>query len=350
MAQTTIQSTTQNFIEIYDITNNLVLLNDGSAALILEVSAMNFGLLAEEEQDSVIYSYAGLLNSLNYPIQIIIQSNTKDVTNYLKLLKDQEQLASSQKKRELISRYRLFVSDLIRERNVLDKKFYITIPATALELGILPPSSILPGKQNQIDLSTVDRSKLVEKALTILEPKRDHLFAQLGRIGLYAKQLKTQEIIKVFYTSYNPEAAEGQGLTDTNSYTTPLVKASVTSPVQGENTNQPPERVLSSEQVQAEQNLNNNQQITDTNTESQTQVIPESEATEPLVSQEEPLVSQRPEASLEITQNSEGEINNPSLVSGNVLENQTENFASEDSQDSTLFGNAEDLPPPVEIN
>ncbi|HYD34875.1 MAG TPA: hypothetical protein VD999_02310 [Vitreimonas sp.] len=219
-----IHSTTQQFLDIYDITNDLLIMKDGAVALVLNVSAINFGLFAEEEQDAVIYAYAGLINSLNYPIQIVVRSQTKDITSYLQLLKDQEDQAGSPLRKQQIAQYRAFVSDLIRERNVLDKKFYVVIPASALEMGLLPPSSVIPGVK-KTDVSTVERSLIIEKARNILEPKRDHLMAQLGRIGLFAKQLTTQDIIQLFYLSYNPEASDGQQVTDTRSYTTPVVSA-----------------------------------------------------------------------------------------------------------------------------
>jgi hypothetical protein len=221
-----ITSTSQNFLDIFDITNNMVIMKDGTASVMLTVNAMNFGLLAEEEQDSIIYAYAALLNSLNYTVQIVIQSQTKDVTSYLSKLKDREEKASSVTKRKMISRYRGFLNDLIRERNVLDKKFYIIIPATALELGIIAATSVLPGSA-KFDISTIDKSMLLEKAKNLLEPKIDHLISQFNRLGLIAKQLSTQEIIKIFYNSYNPKASEGQEITDSRSYTTPLVEANV---------------------------------------------------------------------------------------------------------------------------
>ncbi len=225
MAEQTISSTTQQYLDIHDITNDLVIMKDGTTSLILTVDAMNFGLLAEEEQDSIIYAYAGLLNSLNYPIQVLVRSQTKDVTSYLRRLQEQEAQASTQEKRHRIGRYREFVSNLIHERNVLDKKFYVVIPAGPLELGLLTAQSVLPGQQT-FDVTQIERSVLLEKAQNILEPKRDHIISQFARIGLYSNQLTTQEIIQLFYLSYNPEAAEGQGIADSNSYTTPLVKAS----------------------------------------------------------------------------------------------------------------------------
>ena len=174
----------------------------------------------------MIYAYARLLNSINYPIQILIRSQTKDITSYLQLLIEQEEKSASKLQRGQIGRYRQFVSELIQERNVLDKKFYVVVPANSLEMGLLPPQTVVPGVK-QVDVSTVDRSVILEKAKNILDPKRDHLIAQFARIGLYARQLQTQEIIQLFYNSYNPETSDGQQLVDSKQYTTPLVKASL---------------------------------------------------------------------------------------------------------------------------
>jgi hypothetical protein len=219
-----IQSTTQNFLDIYDITNNMIIMKDGSVAVILTVSAMNFGLLAEAEQDAIIYAYAALLNSLAYPIQIVIQSQTKDATAYLAKLKEQEKKASAPTKKKLIQDYSLFVSNLIKQRNVLDKKFYVVIPASTLELGFISAQSFIPGS-NKFDITSIDKTIILEKAINLLEPKIDHLIAQFNRIGLFANQLNTQEIIQVFYNNYNPEASEGQKIADTSHYSSALVGA-----------------------------------------------------------------------------------------------------------------------------
>jgi hypothetical protein len=226
MSQPAITSTTQDFLDIFDITNDMVFMKDGSAAAILIVSAMNFSLLAEEEQDAVIYAYAALLNSLNFQVQINIQSKTKDATAYLDLLRIREEEASSQDKKKRISRYREFVGQLIQERNVLDKKFYVVLPAAPIELGIVPPQSMIPGGA-QLDMASIEKNTLLEKAAGVLQPRVDHLIGQFNRIGLYARQFSTQEIIQNYYNNYNPEAVEGQQITDTSDYTTPLVQASV---------------------------------------------------------------------------------------------------------------------------
>jgi hypothetical protein len=273
MANQSINSTTQHFLDIHDIANNFLIMKDGATAVVLTVDALNFGLLAEEEQDGIIYAYARLLNSLNYSIQILIRSQTKDITNYLQLLIDQEEAATSKLQKEQIGRYREFVSQLIQDRNVLDKKFYVVVPANSLEMGLLPPQTVVPGVK-QVDISTFDRSVILEKAKNILEPKRDHLIGQFSRIGLYARQLQTQEIIQLFYNSYNPESSEGQQLMDSNQYTTPLVKASVM--------NQPPSLF-----EQAAPPVNNISEPTPAIT--QPEPIPQPAITQPEPTQPEPI-------------------------------------------------------------
>lgn len=201
-------------------------MKDGTTSVIITVDAMNFGLLAEEEQDGVMYAYASLLNSINYPIQIVIKSQTKDVTGYLLLLREQEEIAPTKIMKQRIRAYREFVGNLIHDRNVLDKKFYVCIPASSIELGLLPPSTVVPGTKT-FDISSVEKNVVLEKARNILEPKRDHLISQFARIGLFSRQLNSQEIIQLFYVSYNPEAAEGQQLADSSNYTTPLVTAGI---------------------------------------------------------------------------------------------------------------------------
>ncbi len=219
---TFIQSTTQNYLEIFDVTNDMVILKDGSVALVLAVGSLNFGLLAEEEQDAIIYSYAGLLNSLTFPIEVVIRSQKKDVTAYLKYVKEWEDKVLSPLRKTQIRRYREFVGELVKERRILDKKFYVAIPfkSITLDKGVVPQIK----KKETIQF---DRAYVLERALTDLEPKRDHLIAQFGRIGLAARQLNTQELIQLLYTIYNPGSYEGQKMGDTRSYTTAMVEASL---------------------------------------------------------------------------------------------------------------------------
>ncbi|HKY74484.1 MAG TPA: hypothetical protein VJ246_04200 [Patescibacteria group bacterium] len=226
--KTHIQSTTQTYLEIFDITNDTIILKDSSVAMVLSVGSLNFGLLAEEEQDAIIYTYAGLLNSLTFPVEIVIRSQKKDVTAYLRYVKEWEDKTLSPLRKTQIRRYREFVSELVKERRILDKKFYVAIPfrGTAAE-----PKGAIPQIKKK-EIPQLDRAYILERALTDLEPKRDHLISQFARIGLNARQLNTQELIQLLYTIYNPGSYEGQKMGDTRSYTTAAVEASLSGVIQ----------------------------------------------------------------------------------------------------------------------
>src|SRR3989344_8259290 len=100
-----IKASTQKFTEIIDIVDSVVLLEGGYACLVIEVTASNFALLSKKEQDAKIYSYASLLNSLSFPIQIIIRNQRVDITSYLKNL---EELEKHTKNEMLASHIKLY--------------------------------------------------------------------------------------------------------------------------------------------------------------------------------------------------------------------------------------------------
>ena len=120
-------NSTQKFTEVIDIVDNIVLFTGGTACIVIEITASNFALLSKKEQDGKIYAYASLLNSLTFPIQIIIRNKRMDISSYLKDLEEQE-LAT---KNELLSRhiamYRDFVREMVRVNVVLNKAFYVAI-------------------------------------------------------------------------------------------------------------------------------------------------------------------------------------------------------------------------------
>lgn len=211
-----IRSTTQEFLEIEDIKNDLLLLSDGSCVTIIETTAVNFGLLSEKEQEALIFAYSGLLNSLSFPVQIYLHSKHKDISGYLQKLT----LAETQQKNPIlasrIERYREFISSTVKERNVLDKKFYLVIPFSALELGVTNVSTLVRKRG-----LPYPKEYILNRAKTVLTPKRDHLLRQLSRLGLKGSQLTNQKLIELFHDIYNQE--EILHPTDIEGATTPLV-------------------------------------------------------------------------------------------------------------------------------
>lgn len=220
----------QEHLDILDIKDNFVLLKPGSATLVIQANAVNFDLLSEKEQDAMIAAYSALLNSLSFPLQIVIRSRKLDISGYLAAIEQQAQTQSNPYLREKISSYKEFVGGLVQKGEVLDKRFYLAIPHHELTVT---PTSIFDHLRRFIGLKakprTIGKAGLLQRAKTDLEPKRDHLIKQLNRLGIKARQLTTPELIELFYEIYNPEQARIQHLEKgISQYTTALVEPATT--------------------------------------------------------------------------------------------------------------------------
>lgn len=217
-----IKATTQEFLEIEDISDDLVIFKDGSCTLIIETSAVNFGLLSEEEQDAIIYAYAAFINSLSFPMQICIMSKRMDVSSYLDLVAQEEQKQQSLKLKNQIRKYYQFILSVVKENRVLEKKFYISIPFSSLELGVGGSLNIFGSKKSRLPFP---KEYIVQRAKTALFPKRDHLLRQLNRLGLKGNQLNTKRLTQLFYEVYNPTGSESQHIEDIPGINKPLVES-----------------------------------------------------------------------------------------------------------------------------
>lgn len=195
-------ATSQAHLPIADITDDILLYKDGGAAVVMESTSLNFGLLSEKEQEAVIAAYAALLNSLSFSIQIVIRTQRKDISSYLNYIDAAAQKISNQKLLGLMNGYRQFIVDSIKKKNVLGKHFYVVIPFSPLELGV--SKSILSTVRRGGPLP-FPKSYVIKKAKVLLYPRRDHLIRQAGRLGIRLRQLVLNELVDLFYAVYNPE-------------------------------------------------------------------------------------------------------------------------------------------------
>lgn len=202
-----IKSSTQNFIEIENIKDDIVLMKDRSAVLVIEVSAVNFWLLSIEEQSSMIYSYANLLNSLSFPVQILILSRKMDIFSYLDYLDSQINKQNQEIIKKRLISYREFIKNTVKKNTVLEKRFFFIIPFSPLELGF-----------SGVSAQKLKEEYVITRAKTSLYPKRDHLLRLLSKIGLKGTVLERQELIELFLNLYNPSAT-GRKLAPIESYT-----------------------------------------------------------------------------------------------------------------------------------
>lgn len=197
-----IQRPTQEAVPIADIIDDIVVYKDGGAAIILESSSLNFGLLSEREQEAVVISFAAMINSLSFPVQIVVRTQRKNIGKYLSFLDTKIEATSNEKLKKLMVSYKEFINETIKKRNVLGKRFFVVIPFSAIELGI--SRSTFSTNQSNSKLPYT-KEYVLKKIKTALYPKRDHIIKQCARLGLRARQVGRADLIALYYELFNPD-------------------------------------------------------------------------------------------------------------------------------------------------
>ena len=199
---TAILSTTQKHLPITDITNDIVIYKNGGAALVMESTSLNFGLLSEKEQAAVIAAYAALINSLSFSMQVVVRTQRKDISSYLRYLDEQDAKITHPLLKTLMQGYKGFILESVKKKNVLGKRFFVVLYLSPLELGVGKSIKTFTKRTGPLPYP---KSYVIKKAKIILFPRRDHLVRQAGRLGIKLRQLKNRELTDLYYTTYNPE-------------------------------------------------------------------------------------------------------------------------------------------------
>ncbi|MSU26128.1 MAG: hypothetical protein EXS44_02585 [Candidatus Levybacteria bacterium] len=215
--QKTKMGSTQLFTEVKDIVDHVVFINNGSACSILQIEAINFSLLSDREQLSIIGAYANILNSLSFSIQISIRSKQVDISSYVRLLnKECERKTihaelSQEKNQSLImqiKKYRDFIQSLVMVNSVLDKSFYVILSFSPLEQGVI---GVVNGSHNLIDIASSN-----------LKAKAEIIQGELKRFSLRSNLLLRDELIRVYYDIYNEGQSSPNSLVE--GISSPIVK------------------------------------------------------------------------------------------------------------------------------
>lgn len=224
MPNTKIRASTQDHLDIQDIRDDLVILKTGWVALVITTTAVNFDILSEAEQDAIIYAYGALINSLSFPVQILVRTKRADITSYFNHLTEAARNQANPDLKRQIIKYQEFIKSTVQTKTVLDKQFYLVISFSPMELG-------LKGIKSKKSAKAKSKAGIFNEAKIVLAPKRDHLIKQLSRLGLSARQLTTQELIELYYDIYNPAPTGTQKITlDSSSYTAPIVQPALEVP------------------------------------------------------------------------------------------------------------------------
>ena len=206
---------TQRYIDIAEIKEDVVIMRDGTLRAVIMVASINFALKSEDEQDAVIAQYVAFLNSLEYPLQIVIQSRRLNIDKYLERLKVAEREQQNDLLRMQITEYSAFINELVELGQIMQKQFFVVVPYN-------PLSDKRKGffSQMQDAISPALSVRLAEKRFqerkAQLQLRVEHMQGSLNSMGLKSQQLDTQGLIELYYRVYNPETFDSEKMSDTD--------------------------------------------------------------------------------------------------------------------------------------
>lgn len=215
-----------------EIKDGIVVMRDGSLRMVILASALNFDLKSPQEQDSIEYAYQGFLNGLHFPIQIVVRSRRLELDPYLDKLEVIQAAEENPLIAGLMEDYIFNVRGLLEQVNIMNKEFYVVVPyyieavSKSRDNAGFKFASLF--KSNTDETQTTEMFEQRKRDLI----QRTNIVAQgLAQLGIRAAVLSTQEVIELYYTSYNQSEAISQNLTDIDQMTTPVVKRGNSDPV-----------------------------------------------------------------------------------------------------------------------
>jgi hypothetical protein len=213
-------NSTQNMLQIAEIRDGIVIMSDGSFRSVVMVNSINFDLMSRAEQEAVEFSYQNFLNSLYFPLQIFIRSQKVDMGPYIEKLDKVRSEHDNMLLALLMDDYVDYIESLSEQTNIMDKKFYIVIPffpkidaqkTFTQSKNFLTGFTALFSKQDQ---HVVINEEDLEKAKSELRNRVQTVLDGLMQCGIQSLPLDTEELIELYYDTYNPDTATRQQLKD----------------------------------------------------------------------------------------------------------------------------------------
>jgi hypothetical protein len=222
-------NSTQNTLQIAEIRDGLVIMNDGTFRSVLMAKSINFDLMSQSEQEAIEYSYQGFLNSLYFPVQIFIRSQKVDLQPYIERLDKIRTEHDNMLLALLMEDYIGYIDMLSQSTNIMDKKFYVVVPFASTpeqEKMLTSNKSFVTGVAGLFstkEMRVVINEGQLEKAKTELRNRVQAVMGGLMTCGVKSLPLDTEELIELYYDTYNPDTATRQHLKNFNDMTADIV-------------------------------------------------------------------------------------------------------------------------------
>ncbi len=194
----------QQFVPVQEVRDGVVILKDGTMCMVVLVSSINLSLKNYDEQRATLMQFQGFLNTLDFPIQIVVQSRRYDIRPYILTLQNRLKEQTEQLLQVQTREYIQFIESFTEQVNIMRKSFFVVVPYVPPILdqkkGIGKFFSFLGKKQ----ASSIDTVGSFEEERTQLEERVSVVEQGLSRVGLRVAQLGTEEVIELLYKTFNP--------------------------------------------------------------------------------------------------------------------------------------------------
>ncbi len=216
------QLSTQSHLQFSEIKDGIVVMRDGSLRMVILCSPTNFDLKSPEEKDAIEFAFQGFLNGLHFPIQIVIQSRKIDLDGYLGKLDTIQTNQANPLLASLMEDYILNIRGLLDDVNIMEKRFYVVVPYYISGISKANIFTKLRGATQVTGEVTQTTAEYEQRKRDLLQ--RTNQVAQgLGQVGVRSAVLNTQEVIELFYNSYNISESQAQNLTAVADVSVPVV-------------------------------------------------------------------------------------------------------------------------------
>jgi len=192
---------TQDFVPVEEVRNGVVILKNGGYRGIMMCSSLNFALKGDDEQRAIIGGFQNFLNTLDFPVQIVVHSRKTDIRPYLNLLQERMDRQTSELMRIQLREYIAFIRNFIEGADIMTKTFYVVVPYTPVSISAATGNLPFLGSRSKEGRGGGDRS--FEETRIQLEQRMALVSGGLAASGLRAVPLGTEEIIELLYRSFN---------------------------------------------------------------------------------------------------------------------------------------------------
>lgn len=201
--------TTQDFIPIQEIRDGVIILKNGGMRAVVLASSLNFALKSQDEQSSILMQFQNFVNSLDFSIQIFVQSKKLDIRPYIALLEDRYKEQATELMKIQVREYVDFIKTFVENTNIMSKSFFVVIPYDPPILGASknPLAKMFPGKNVGMSDAAIADAKFQEYR-SQLEQRVAVVEQGLVRCGVRAAELGTEEVVELFYKLFNPGETE----------------------------------------------------------------------------------------------------------------------------------------------